>query len=142
MSASHPHHDLGTAFGETFPLPLRILSLIALGLLAFASNLHVLSWGGGIDVATVLDIKSADGMTYTHPSRLHPPIYQLAFYYAAWTALGCATYTYFADDTHGAVERYMPAAFVIIGVLAVFMPFDKMRKRERYMFLRCVSPSS
>ena len=158
----HDHsHDSGL-FGEHFPLPLRILCLITLGIFAWASNLHFLT-SIGIDTASVLDIRAADHPpalplsvpheassssrnapappssegTFPHPSRLHIPIYKLACTYAAWTVLGWLVYTLVTSLTSNeSLAKFTPAAFSISAVLVVFMPWDRMKKRERFMFLR------
>lgn len=158
-------HDSG-AFSELFPLPLRILCLITLGIFAWASNLHFLTILG-IDVPTVLDIKpsdhghlspplplssstsdsnsnslraSASEGYFTHPSKLHVPIYQLATMYAAWTALGWLVNT-LVTSLHANEDftKFVPALFAITAVLVIFMPWDRMKKRERFMFLRSVA---
>lgn len=157
----HEHsHDSGS-FGEHFPLPLRILCLITLGIFAWASNLHFLT-AIGIDTASVLDIRAPDHTpalplstheastssrsastppssegTFPHPSRLHIPIYSLACTYAAWTALGWLFYTLVTSfSSNESLAKFIPAAFSISAVLVVFMPWDRMKKRERFMFLR------
>jgi hypothetical protein len=157
MSASkelqHDHADLlaaAAAFDERFPLPLRILCLISAGVLLFASNLHVLS-AFGIDTAAVLDVRgdvlplgqsasspiSASGSAFVHPSKLYKPIYTLAAVYFAWTALAWLLFSLYGDAFSSASSKYMPAAFALIGVLLVFLPTERLQKRERYMFKRC-----
>ena len=53
-------------FSAAFPLPFRVLCLLALGILGWATNLHGLHlWG--IDAAGVLDLNNYDGYRLTSP---------------------------------------------------------------------------
>jgi len=166
MDHDHEHaHDSG-AFSELFPLPLRILCLITLGIFAWASNLHFLTLLG-IDVSSVLDIKPpdhdatplpvSDSSTtrtspsnavnehsyFAHPSRLHVPIYQIACTYAAWTVLGWLVNTLVTSiHVNEDFTKFVPAVFAVASVLIIFLPWDKMKKRERFMFLRYVCTKS
>ena len=152
-------------FSAAFPLGLRILALASLGAMCWASNLHVLSLLG-VDTGAVLDVRvvehvpsishhrtssaGANGLSLAeaagaaaaqqtmHPSRFYPPVYGLALSYALWTLLGLALFQWFGAAGSTAVGRTLPAVFLVLALLGLFTPVDRLRKRERYMFLRSV----
>jgi hypothetical protein len=147
-----PAMDIDTptayAFGSSYPLPFRVLALSFLTVLAFGTNLHTLAWLG-IDTAEVLDVRvhaqrlpsRGAASPYVHPSKLYPPLYGLAAVGFAWTAAG---WLVFGLITGGEVEhmvqwRAVPGAFMLVVVLGVLGPWDVLYRKERYMFLRCVS---
>lgn len=49
-------HETLSNFAHFMPLPIRVSALISLGILAWASNLHILS-AMGIDTSAVLDVR-------------------------------------------------------------------------------------
>ena len=152
-------------FSAAFPLGLRILALASLGALCWASNLHILSLLG-VDTGAVLDVRvvehsisvshhrtssaGANGLSLAetagtapaqqtiHPSRFYPPIYSLALSYALWTLLGLALFHWFGAAGSSTLGRTLPAAFLVLALLGLFTPVERLRKRERFMFLRSV----
>lgn len=148
----HDHGFDSEAFSRSFPLPLRILSLITLGLLGWATNLHFLT-RLGIDTTSVLDVRVSEHAyaplnsnaaasnslpaRHLHPSRLFPPVYKLAAVLALWTFFGLAVYTLAGSHPgEGPLDNIVPIAFASIALLSIFLPVDKLYKQERFMFLR------
>ncbi|GAA95435.1 uncharacterized protein L969DRAFT_92571 [Mixia osmundae IAM 14324] len=187
-----------SSFGNAFPLPLRIQFLVAFGLAAWATNLHILALLG-IDTAKVLDVRLNDdpawlsrpsgsppngteasnghahglgqsndhthtsGLTstpmsnassssagksqYIHPSRLYPPIYALAGLALLWVLTGWCFYRVLGGGTDlkreraGALAEWLPAVFGIILSAALIGPWDRLKRKERYMGLRCAKRS-
>lgn len=148
-------HDSGN-FSATFPLPLRILSLISLGIAAWATNLHLLA-ALGIDTAQVLDVRASDHSGYAplslgasttsatlhlHPSRLHPPVYKLALASLLWTLFGWLSYSavsiHLQSYDQYRLATFVPAAFLFLAVAALVLPTNTLCRRERGMLLRFV----
>lgn len=135
-------HDTSGSFSHLFPLPLRILALLSLGVAAWASNLHILTLYG-IDTTLVLDVKTGEGVVganshgVLHPSRLYPPIYKLAGLLAGWTAFGWLIYS-LSGYTGNQPANALTTAFLLVPLFAVFLPTDNLCRRERAMFLRYV----
>lgn len=149
-SHEHDHALQAVSFDQSYPLPLRILSLISLGALCWATNLHILSILG-IDTSAVLDVRAdllplglqplsspISTQPFIHPSKLYRPVYTLSLCYFAWTATAWLLWTFCGDAFAAENSRYMPAAFALVGVMAVFLPAERLQKKERLMFLRCV----
>lgn len=157
-------HDSGD-FDTAFPLPLRVLSLVSLGVLAWATNLHLLT-ALGIDTTHVLDVRAPDhsgyavllgtttaagqpststsaspsGGLHLHPSRLYPPVYKLALALGAWTLIGWLTFSAWAAqnaDDHW-LSNLLPALFLFSAVAALLWPTNVLCRRERGMLLRWV----
>lgn len=150
-------------FSLVYPLPFRILSLISLGLLAWATNLHGVT-SMGIDAAKVLDVRIDDldpqsesllprtaaqaklafntgsgvGDYYLHPSRLYPPAYQLFGALSLWTLLGWSIFHYFTLADAAAVERWtvFPFLWASVAVFFLLSPWHSFLRRERTMALR------
>lgn len=96
---------LVSSFSAVFPLPFRALSLIGLGGLCWATNLHILDWLG-VDAAQALQIphhKAPNGLpshtppyltpdppysgpVHTHSSTLYRPIYRIVGTYISFVA--------------------------------------------------------
>ncbi|EIN11759.1 EXS-domain-containing protein [Punctularia strigosozonata HHB-11173 SS5] len=151
-----------TPLAASFPLPFRALSLIGIGILGWATNLHVTHLLG-IDAASILDLAlgGAGGLrtplptdrTHVH-SRVHDRYatgtykapYRLFVSYATWCT---ATWLLFRVATRGEIEsvdrfKYIPAV-ACLGVIGVLVsPFNVLYKRERDAFLlairRCIFP--
>jgi len=142
-------------FSLRYPLPFRILVLTFLTVVGFATNLHILS-SLGIDTSQVLDIRldhppsiSSNGNSnpppLVHPTKLYQPLYQLGL-----SGLGTTTVAWFAYKamTSGIRKpeefddwKWFPA-FVAVGLtLMCFVPWSWACRRQRFMFLRCASPS-
>ena len=152
-------------FSAAFPLPFRVLTLAALGILGWATNLHGLqAWG--IDAAGVLDLNSHDGGGGTHrltsplpfstsadrrsgwrqppqpPGATYLPVYRAAGAFAGWTACCWAVYRYAARDAEegsdvGVVDAYkfVPAVAALCALTVLVCPFQICYKAQRDKFL-------
>ncbi|KAI0663548.1 EXS-domain-containing protein [Cubamyces menziesii] len=151
-------------FSAAFPLPFRVLCLVGLGILGWATNLHGLSlWR--VDAAGTLELSvtTPDGYRLTSPlptdrrqgswkhgqyvAGVHRPVYRVFVAYAAWTVLCWLVYRY---ATHGDVSlvdsfKFIPAIATLCVLTALICPFNVLYKRERDRFLhavhRCLFPS-
>ncbi|KAI0358393.1 EXS-domain-containing protein [Trametes cingulata] len=149
-------------FSAAFPLPFRVLCLVGLGILGWATNLHGLQlWN--IDAAGTLELNSSthDGYRLTSPLPTdrrgwkhapssygaHRTVYKVFIAYSAWT-LAC--WLLFRYATHGDVSlvdnfKFVPALAMLCVLTAVACPFDILHKHERDRFLqsvhRCLFPS-
>ncbi|KAI0703376.1 EXS-domain-containing protein [Cerioporus squamosus] len=148
-------------FSSAFPLPFRVLCLVGLGILGWATNLHGLHlWN--IDAAGVLDLNSYDGYRLTSPlptdrragwktahhlSQAHRPVYKLFVTYSAWTF---ACWLVFRFATRRDIEsvdsfKFIPALASLCVLTALVCPFNVLYKHERDKFLgaihRCLFPS-
>lgn len=127
-----------TSLSDYVPLPFRVLSLISLGILCWAFNLHVLHILG-IDTSFLLDIRSpSDASEYLHPSKLYRPIYQLAAVSLTWTTLAWFIgFRLFADSDGDSSAGRLAAAFTwLVPLIVLLLPVDRFRRAERFMFLR------
>lgn len=155
--------DLFASSVAFLPLPFRVLSLVGLGILCWASNLHILHLLG-IDAPAVLDARpeklplstppspwssGLNSLSPTSPSSaggsrkprspptLHESVYRVFVIYAAWV-LGC--YLMFTRAVQGDMKKMDSARPIIVvaalGVTAALLcPFNVLYKRERSTFL-------
>ena len=147
-------------FSAAFPLPFRVLCLVGLGILGWATNLHGLSiWR--VDAAGTLELSvtTPDGYRLTSPLPtdrrqgswkhgqyvvgVHRPVYRVFVAYAAWTVLCWLVYRY---ATHGDVSlvdsfKFIPAIATLCVLTALICPFNVLYKHERDRFLQYVSRS-
>lgn len=123
-----------------FPLPFRILVLVSLGTLCWALNLHVLHLIG-IDTAAILDVRSpTNANEHIHPSKLFPPVYQLAACLAAWTGL-CWILGFkviAGGDGEAATGKAIAAMSLFLAIAMLFLPADRLKRVERMMLVRSV----
>lgn len=141
--------SVSSTFSSHFPLPFRILVLVSCGILCWALNLHVLHLLG-IDTGLILDVRSTNAAgeppghagSHVHPSKLYGGVYQLAGFYAAWTAacwiLGFQVLA--GGDGNAFTGRVVSGFSIAMAVLFLLLPMDKLKKQERTMFLRCAQP--
>lgn len=121
-----------------FPLPFRVLSLICLGILAWATNLHGLH-SLGLDATSALDIRAHDsartplptnrnsGFRFLpHPSSTYGPIYKLF----AWCSIWCFTFwciyrfATYQNLAYVDVFKYLPAVAALGLLIGLLAPFD------------------
>ncbi|EUC64072.1 ER retention-like protein [Rhizoctonia solani AG-3 Rhs1AP] len=161
------HVDL-PVFHSSFPLPYRVFLLVGLGILFWATNLHVLHLLG-IDTIWVLDLRRDKIQSSSPPTplptaraphipydlfsleaiNLYKSVYKIFVVYAAWVGIG---WVYFRLITAGDAEamdmyKILPALTGIGLVVGLVCPLDVLMKRERVRFLRSLwrclsSPSS
>lgn len=140
--------DLDIASTAAFPLPFRVLFLIGVGILGWATNLHGLDVLG-VDTVTAMDLRTDEGyLPRSLPSRLggfrllsestnYAPIYRLFTTYSVWSFF---SWVFFRYATYGNVQlvdlfAYIPAISTLFVLAVLISPFDIFQKRERDMFL-------
>ncbi|KAG2119840.1 EXS family-domain-containing protein [Suillus discolor] len=140
----------------SFPLPFRVLLLIGLGILGWATNLHGLHLLG-IDAGSALELSSGRTFLPTNSSssrvslslRLsYMPVYRLFAGYATWCFAG---WSFFRLATHSNTMlvdtfKYIPSLSSLGVLTTLICPFELCQKRERDMFLqsaaRCLFSST
>lgn len=145
--------DGGSDHGQNvvFPLPYRIFLLLGLGILGWASNLHVLD---ALDVDTVqaLDLRTEDNPPVRLPvtqrehangSRAHTLIRTTYKVFLAYSVFCTASWIIYRLKTKGdplLVDSYghIPVITSCLLVLAVICPFDLFYKSERDKFIQYV----
>ena len=152
MSELSPTWETTESFGQSWPIPFRVLWLSFMTLVGFATNLHLLAFLG-IDTSLVLDIRLDSGVgapvshlpraaaPFVHPSRLYPPLYSLAALGLAWTAIGWSVFMKLTGGDPIEMVRWRGVpAFVALMVGAVSIaPVNIMYRKQRFMFLRSVA---
>lgn len=131
----------------SFPLPFRVLFLVGLGVLGWATNLHGLQLLGidgpgalGLNASIHLPLRSPSSSGHFSAHSFYVPLYRIFIVYtswclAAWLVFRAATQS---DTALVDVFRYIPAV-CILGVVTVLMcPYDVFHKRERDWFLSFV----
>ncbi|EKM80664.1 hypothetical protein AGABI1DRAFT_119253 [Agaricus bisporus var. burnettii JB137-S8] len=155
-----PSHSLNaeTNLNLTFPLPYRVLFLVGLGILGWATNLHGLDFSG-IDPISAFNLWS-EGQKARIASRQMPhgnlvitstpymAIYKIFFVYmafciASWTIYRSCTK---GDDVLVDAFGYIPLVTILVIIIFLVCPMSVPLKYEREKFLnalgRCVLPSS
>lgn len=131
----------------TFPLPYRVFSLIGLGILAWATNLHGLHLSG-IDAVGALGLRTEaqksriparpNGYTkHVPPSLLYLATYKIFFAYAA---LCLTSWTIYRICTRGdglLVDAfgYIPLITGLVILAVLVCPMNILLKHERDKFL-------
>ncbi|KAI0743466.1 EXS-domain-containing protein [Daedaleopsis nitida] len=155
-------------FSAAFPLPFRVLCLVGLGILGWATNLHGLHlWG--IDAGGVLDLSIYDGyrltsplptdrrtgsnsagrkhVTAQHAAQTYRPVYRLFCAYAGWMFAAWVVYRIATRGDVGGVDsfKFVPAIAALCALTALVCPFNVLYKHERDRFIasvrRCLFPS-
>ncbi|CUA66678.1 Protein ERD1 [Kluyveromyces lactis NRRL Y-1140] [Rhizoctonia solani] len=161
------HVDL-PVFHSSFPLPYRVFLLVGLGILFWATNLHVLHLLG-IDTIWVLDLRRDKVQSSSPPTplpttraphlpydifsldaiNLYKSVYKLFLIYAAWIGVGWLYFRLITAGDPEAMDMYkiLPAITGIGLVVGLVCPLDILMRRERIRFLRSLwrclsSPSS
>lgn len=130
----------------SFPLPFRVLFLIGLGILGWATNLHGLHLLG-IDAGSALELSSGRTFLPTNssssrvssfPRLSYMPVYRLFAGYATWCFAG---WSFFRLATHSNTLlvdtfKYIPALSSLGVLTTLICPFELCQKRERDMFLQ------
>lgn len=128
-----------------FPLPFRALSLICLGLLAWATNLHILHTLG-LDATSALDIRAHDSVRtplptsrnsgfrfLPHPSTSYNPIYKLFASCSIWCFFIWCIYRYttYENLVYVDVFKYLPAVAALGLLIGLVAPFDVLESPYR-----------
>ncbi|KAG0701347.1 EXS family-domain-containing protein [Suillus ampliporus] len=140
--------DLGLTvpLATSFPLPFRVLFLIGLGILGWATNLHGLHLLG-IDAPSALELHSGRVFlpTTSSPSRTHSParmsympVYRLFAGYATWCFVGWSFFRLVTRSNTMLVDtfKYIPAVCSLGVLTTLICPYEMCQKRERDLFLQ------
>lgn len=150
----NPLLDGGTDYGQNvvFPLPYRILLLLGLGILGWASNLHVLD-ALEVDAVQALDLRTEDTSApvrlpvtqrdHANSSRAHTLIrttYKVFLAYSLFCTGSWIVYRFKTKGDPSLVDSYghIPVITACLLLLAVFCPFDLFYKTERDKFVQYV----
>ncbi len=131
----------------SFPLPYRVLFLIGLGILAWATNLHGLN-SCGVDVAGAMTFRVETN--FSNPPTYHPgfnplkivSLYQAAYrLFLSYTSICIFSWVLFRVMTHGDPSLtdkygYVPVITAIAIVFLLLCPYDILVRSEREKFTR------
>ena len=146
--ASTPRIPIEAPFAASFPLPFRVMLLIGMGILGWATNLHGLHLLG-IPASSALELRARDDKysASSRPLTLHPPVlplpeayrpvYGLFRAYALWTFSGWILFRLSTGENTMLVDQYkfVPAIVALVVILVLVCPMDVFHKRERDLFL-------
>jgi hypothetical protein len=134
-------------FDAFFPLPFRVLFLVGLGILGWATNLHGLDLLG-VDAVTAMDLGMPEGATqlpftaqrfalHHRTSTFYVPIYRLFVAYSTWCFGAWLLFVYFIRGNVMLVDAfgYIPAVCALFVVIVLVSQVDAFQRLERDMFL-------
>jgi hypothetical protein len=137
--------DNQVPLAATFPLPFRVLFLVALGVLGWATNLHGLQLLGidapsalGFHTSTShLPLRSPSSGGHLPARSFYQPLYRIFIAYTVWCFAGWVLFRAAtqSDTTLVDIFRYVPAVCILGAVTALVCPYDVFHKRERDWFL-------
>lgn len=133
------------SWGVAFPLPYRVLTLAGLGILAWATNVHVLQLLG-IDVATGMGLQPDVHSSSRHPTTYRTPgdarlIYEAAYRIFARYSIWCLiSWALFRLATRGSAQEvdvygYIPGLTALAVLVALFCPWNILYRSERRKFI-------
>jgi EXS family len=146
MDYVRDHDDTQSA--ASFPLPFRVLFLICLGILGWATNLHGLH-NLGLDAAGALDLRVHDTISVTrltlptnrspgskylsHPSSSYIPVYRLFAFCSIWCFTLWCVYRYATHQNVLLVDifKYLPAVAALGLLITLFCPFNVLESPHR-----------
>jgi hypothetical protein len=135
--------DQDTFSPAVFPLPFRVLFLICLGILGWATNLHGLHTLG-LDATNVLEIKAHD-FARTTPrnagfrflSTSYSPVYRLFAACFIWCLTFWSIYRVvtYRNLLYVDVFKYLPAVAALGVLIGLVCPFDMLQPSYREALL-------
>jgi len=129
----------------SFPLPYRVLFLIGLGVLGWATNLHGLDLCG-VDAVAAMDLRAdAKPVMPVHHSSAFNHSRAVALYHSAYRlfisySLFCfLSWSFFRLLTHGGPSLvdsygYIPVITALAIVIVLVLPHDILLRNERAKF--------
>ncbi|KAG6332703.1 hypothetical protein ID866_6384 [Astraeus odoratus] len=140
-----------------FPLPFRVLFLVGLGILGWATNLHGLE-RLGVDGPGILELHGHNYLPLgsASPFRNRPspanafytPVYRLFMLYSAWCIGAWLLYRVETHSDLGLVDAFgfIPGVCILSIITILLCTWDVVHKRERDVFLlsveRCLFATS
>ncbi|KAL0579156.1 protein-ER retention protein [Marasmius crinis-equi] len=139
---SEPDFDDEIPYSVSFPLPFRVLGLVGLGIIGWATNLHGLETVG-IDAPKVLELRTNESLPRTTPRRLqgatthYSNIYRVAGIYFGWFFATWLLYIFLSHGDTKLVDAYgyIPGLLAVAIILVLACPFRVFYKHERDSFL-------
>ncbi|KAH7919321.1 EXS-domain-containing protein [Leucogyrophana mollusca] len=143
-------------FAVTFPLPFRVLFMVGLGIVGWATNLHGLHLQS-IDADAALELRPAQNYlplgssltsTTSPASPYYKPVYRLFTWYSLWCFLAWVLFRASTQSNVFLVDifRYIPAVCSLGVLIVLICPFDIFQRRVRDAFLlaatRCLLPAT
>lgn len=129
-----------------FPLPFRVLFLVGLGILGWATNLHGLE-RLGVDGPSILELqdrsylplRSSSPSRHKQPSAhaFYAPLYRLFVIYSAWCFGAWLLYRAQTRSNLALVDvfAYIPGVCILCVLTVLLCTVDIVQKRERDSFL-------
>lgn len=138
--------DPDTNFNLTFPLPYRVLTLLGLGILAWATNLHGLHLLG-VDPVGALELHTGTPIftrgpsgygKHTPPSILYLSTYKIFFAYAAFCFTSWSIFRFCTKSDSLLVDAfgYVPLVTGLVILMILVCPMNIFLKHERDKFLQ------
>ncbi|KAK0195433.1 EXS family-domain-containing protein [Armillaria mellea] len=140
----------------SFPLPFRVMVLVGLGILGWATNLHGLKIFS-VDAVSTMELRvdpsqqpislRIAGVHLSTPSSTYGPVYRIALAYFSWCFTSWALFHYltYGNAVLTDVFAYIPGVSTLIIMFVLVCPFNIFHKRERDKFLlsirRCLFSS-
>lgn len=128
-----------------FPLPFRVLALVGVGILGWATNLHGFSILG-VDAVSAMGLRpETDQHSTLHRTSglqslpsLYEPLYRIFIGYSVWCLSTWALFRYatFGDLSLVDVYGFIPGVSTLLILLVLICPFNILHKLERDKFLR------
>ncbi|KAF7428214.1 hypothetical protein PC9H_007435 [Pleurotus ostreatus] len=154
MDDADPEHTLAAVF----PLPFRVLLLVGVGILGWATNVHGLDLLK-VDIVGTMELRTHDTSQpislplrangHQHPPRarfIYSSTYKLFGIYCAWGLASWLLYCSATWNDPSLVDAfgYIPAISALCIILVLISPFEICQKFERDKFLhalrRCLFP--
>ncbi|KAJ3513713.1 hypothetical protein NLJ89_g2794 [Agrocybe chaxingu] len=143
----------------SFPLPYRVLVLVGLGILGWATNLHGLDVSG-VDTIAAMDLRTDTGIAKpvmpVHHSAAFNHLKVVDLYHAAYRLFSLYSFSCFLSwsfyrlVTQGDPARvdsygYIPVITTLAIIIVLLCPYDIFLKHEREKFTlgirRCIFPA-
>jgi hypothetical protein len=166
--AGHNHLTL-PGFSASFPLPFRVLFLIGLAQLLWATNLHILHFLG-LDTAWILDFREDESDAPLELDTLPPepstpvplshrrvsakpknigggsmyaPVYKLFLIYTCWVGGGWLVFRLVTGGEQESMERlrWFVGIVMLGATLGIVAPWRGVGERERSALRKCVECS-
>lgn len=128
------------SLGILFPLPFRVLVLIGLGVLGWATNLHGLAVLN-VDAVSALELRNLHRKARPDPYVFYNPVYRIFLLYFVWFSLSWLLFRHLSNGNPFLVDvfGYIPGVAALIVALALICPFNILYKRDRDRFIQFVS---
>ncbi|KZO93093.1 EXS-domain-containing protein [Calocera viscosa TUFC12733] len=153
----HQHLIWVPAFSKSFPLPFRVLALLGLGILGWATNLHLLRVLGVDSYVALIKntsaarseedgyVASGGGTKREQERALTASVYRLFLLYTLWVGVGWCFFRIATGGEEGLINRFRAVPAILLATILLFLlspySFEK-HTRESFLqgFRRCLLP--